>query len=51
MRELGKNLGWVEEDHSDFVSIWNRCHGTKNYFEIEEELGNYFNFYTGEQIQ
>ena len=35
IRELGKNLGWPEEDHNDFISIWNRCH-SKNYFEIEE---------------
>jgi hypothetical protein len=32
---LGKNLGWNEEDHSDFIKIWNRCQG-KNYFEIED---------------
>lgn len=30
---LGKNLGWPEEDHNDFISIWHRG-GNKNYFQI-----------------
>ena len=42
---LGKNLGWPEEDHTDFVSIWHRG-GVKNYFQIEEELQSYFSLYT-----
>ena len=32
IRDLGKNLGWHEEDHKDFITIWNRCHPHKNYF-------------------
>jgi len=39
---LGKNLGWSEEDHKDFVSIWHRGSNNKNYFQIEEELKAYF---------
>ena len=50
MERLGKNLGWPDEDHTDFMSIWHRG-GTKNYFKIEEELQGYFAFYTTEQIQ
>ena len=50
MERLGKNLGWPDEDHTDFMSIWHRG-GTKNYFKIEEELQGYFAFYTAEQIQ
>lgn len=48
---LGRNLGWPEEDHKDFVSIWHRGSTVKNYFQIEEELQGYFAFYTSEQIQ
>ena len=48
---MGKNLGWVEEDHTDFVTIWNRGQGQKNYFEIEDELLNYFGLYTEQQIK
>ena len=48
---MGKNLGWHEEDHKDFITIWNRCHPHKNYFEIEDELSEYFRVYTNEQIQ
>jgi len=32
MREHGKFLGWHEEDHKDFLTIWNRGQGHKNYF-------------------
>jgi hypothetical protein len=31
---LGKNLGWVEEDHNDFIAIWHRGQPNKNYFQI-----------------
>ena len=48
---LGKNLGWPQEDHKDFISIWHRGGNSKNYFQIEEELQGYFAFYTGQQIQ
>lgn len=48
---LGRNLGWPEEDHTDFLSIWQRGPYQKNYFQIQEELEKYFAFYTGEQIQ
>ena len=47
---LGKNLGWSEEDHTDFLAIWQR-QGGRNYFQTEEELQSYFTFYTAEQIQ
>ena len=33
---LGRNLGWPEEDHNDFISIWHRGPTSKNYFQIEE---------------
>lgn len=29
---MGKFLGWHEEDHKDFLAIWNRNHPNKNYF-------------------
>ena len=48
--KLGKNLGWPDEDQTDFTSIWHRG-GTRNYFQIEEELQGYFAFYTSQQIQ
>ena len=28
---LGRNLGWPEEDHNDFISIWAKG-GQRNYF-------------------
>ena len=33
------------------MSIWQRGHHQKNYFQIQEELEKYFSFYTCEQIQ
>jgi hypothetical protein len=50
LRELGRWLGWPEEDHRDFVSIWSRGQPHRSYFEIEDELVAYFRLYTHEQI-
>ena len=50
MRSFGKNLGWVEEDHNDFILLWNRRRNN-NYFEFEEECFNQLKTYTMDQIR
>lgn len=49
IRILGKNYGWPEQDHIDFVNIWNKRRGN-NYFELQEECIKYFKLYTDQQI-
>lgn len=46
---LGRNYGWPEDDHNDFLLIWNKRRGN-NYFELEEECSKHLRMYTTEQI-
>lgn len=45
---LGRNYGWPEDDHNDFLLIWSKRRG--NYFELEEECLKHLRMYTTEQI-
>ena len=49
MRGLGKYLGWPEEDHNNFLMLWNR-RKNNNYFQFEEECFEQLKTYTMDQI-
>jgi hypothetical protein len=42
---LGRNYGWPEDDHNDFLIIWNKRKGN-NYFELEDECTKHLRMYT-----